>query len=119
MHYRKIYENHLKQKIPKGFEVHHIDLNHYNDDITNLVAIPKKLHTEFHKYINSIENRRVINDFHFRDLYKVGGNCDLDWDLITSDLIHLLPIMKEISKYIIAKQSRLLSIEMCNNRNEV
>lgn len=120
MNYRKIYENALQQKIPIEFEVHHIDLNHYNNDITNLVAIPKYLHKEFHKYVNSIENRRFINNFQFEDLYKIGGNFDLDWNLITQDLIQLLPVMMEISKYIIAKQNRLSTIQqMYNNMREV
>ena len=111
MHYRKLYEIVTQQKIPTGFEVHHIDLNHYNDDINNLVAIPKELHKKFHKYINSIESCRVVNDFKFDDLYKIGGNFNLDWDLITQDLIEVLPIMREIHKYILFKESRLASIQ--------
>ena len=39
MHYRKIWEKHYKQKIPDGHEIHHIDGNHTNNDITNLQLV--------------------------------------------------------------------------------
>lgn len=50
MNYRKFYQNAIGQKIPKGFDVHHIDGNRENNDIKNLVAIPKKVHNGFHYY---------------------------------------------------------------------
>lgn len=49
MNYRKYYEKELKCKIPKGWHIHHIDLDRNNNEINNLVAIPKKLHEEFHR----------------------------------------------------------------------
>lgn len=54
MNYRKFYQEQTKTKLPKNFEVHHIDLNRENNDITNLVAIPKKLHQELHSTFDSI-----------------------------------------------------------------
>lgn len=50
MDYKKIYENALNVFVPEDFEIHHIDLNRSNNDILNLVAIPKDLHVEYHKY---------------------------------------------------------------------
>lgn len=54
MNYRKFYEEQTKTKLPKNFEVHHIDLNRENNDISNLVAIPKKLHQELHSRFDSL-----------------------------------------------------------------
>ena len=34
--------------------MHHIDLDRKNNDIENLVAIPKELHQEYHKLINKV-----------------------------------------------------------------
>lgn len=48
MDYRKFYEQQTKVKLPKNFEVHHIDLNRDNSEIENLVAIPKDLHNSYH-----------------------------------------------------------------------
>ena len=38
------------RKVPVGFEIHHIDFNRENNDISNLVALPKKVHRDYHKY---------------------------------------------------------------------
>ena len=50
MNYREFYEDQTGVKIKKGFEIHHIDQNRKNNSIENLIAIPKKLHRQFHKY---------------------------------------------------------------------
>tara|TARA_R100000458_G_C8046574_1_gene95603 strand:- start:291 stop:497 length:207 start_codon:yes stop_codon:yes gene_type:complete len=59
MNYRKLYENN-NGKIPKDWEVHHIDFNHNNNNIDNLIAVPKMVHIVIHQtgYIprNEIEN---------------------------------------------------------------
>lgn len=81
--YRKIYEAKCNIKIPKGYEIHHIDFNRENNDISNLVMLPKKLHQEYHnklrlyetmgyeielKLKSSIENGSMINDY-IREIY--------------------------------------------------
>lgn len=47
--YRKLYEQtyHIKWD-KKKYEVHHIDLNHENNDPKNLVLVPKVLHHQYH-----------------------------------------------------------------------
>ena len=54
MDYRKIYESETKTKIPKGFDVHHLDFNRDNNDISNLVALPRDLHAKFHTTYNEL-----------------------------------------------------------------
>ena len=49
MGYREDYEEHYKTKLDKSWEVHHIDYNHDNNDMSNLVAIPDYLHRKLHK----------------------------------------------------------------------
>jgi hypothetical protein len=54
--YRKIYADYYGIKWDsKLFEVHHIDRDRENNDINNLVLVPKKLHREYHKYLSMIE----------------------------------------------------------------
>ena len=111
MSYRKIYELELNDKVPDDFDVHHIDLNHKNNDIRNLIAIPKSLHQNFHKCINNIERERIKCDFEFEDLYKVGGNYSLEWCEIIQELGEYLLFANEIHRYIIEKELKLLSIK--------
>lgn len=43
--------------LKKGYDVHHIDLNHMNNDINNLQIVTKKEHTKIH---NEILNKRSL-----------------------------------------------------------
>lgn len=50
--YRKIYEREFGIKWDRQvYEVHHIDGNHQNNKVSNLILIPKWLHTELHKQL--------------------------------------------------------------------
>lgn len=56
MDYRKIYSEYYNLKWDsKLFEVHHIDRNKNNNDIKNLVLLPKKLHQEYHKTVCAVQ----------------------------------------------------------------
>lgn len=48
VNYRKIYENHYG-KIPKGYHIHHIDGNPFNNDISNLQCLSPEEHSKIHK----------------------------------------------------------------------
>lgn len=37
------------------FEVHHIDLNHENNDVDNLVLVPKTLHHQYHFTLETLK----------------------------------------------------------------
>jgi len=39
-----LYKRHISSKIPMGYEVHHIDGDHKNNNLWNLIAIKKELH---------------------------------------------------------------------------
>ena len=39
--HRRIYEDYYNVRLPSIIEVHHIDGNHDNNDITNLMAVNK------------------------------------------------------------------------------
>lgn len=52
--YKKIYEDACKIKIPKDYDIHHIDFNHKNNDIMNLVMLPRKLHSKYHQLLNQL-----------------------------------------------------------------
>jgi hypothetical protein len=46
--YRSLYINQI-ESIPEDWEVHHIDFNHNNNSIDNLIAVPKIVHVTIHK----------------------------------------------------------------------
>ena len=48
INYRKLYEKNISV-IPDNWEVHHIDFNHENNQLDNLIAIPSMVHMIIHQ----------------------------------------------------------------------
>ena len=82
--YRKFYEKYLGVKLENYEAVHHIDFNRNNNDILNLVAMPKWLHNKYHmlykihigKYfidisLNNPEFGNSINKEYLKSLSKM------------------------------------------------
>lgn len=46
--YRKLYEAHYNIRLLPGIEIHHIDGNHFNNDISNLIAVTPEEHFNIH-----------------------------------------------------------------------
>jgi hypothetical protein len=65
VNHKKLYES-IHGKVKNGWDVHHIDWNRENNDINNLIAIPKKLHQLTHKYwgyVDREEYERLLIEF--------------------------------------------------------
>lgn len=61
MDYRYFYEKETCKELPKDFDVHHIDENRDNNNIDNLVAIPKWLHQKYHLCKNNTQSLELSN----------------------------------------------------------
>ena len=48
INYRKLYEKKVG-KIPNNWEIHHIDFNHNNNVLENLIAVPSMVHMIIHQ----------------------------------------------------------------------
>ena len=49
MDYRRFYKQRYGIEFGSDYDIHHIDMNHENNDITNLILLPKVLHQKLHK----------------------------------------------------------------------
>jgi len=65
--YVKIYEQHHNKKITKGYEIHHIDANRKNNNIDNLIMLPKEFHRALHNWVGLIPRQHIEN---LLDWYK-------------------------------------------------
>lgn len=52
--YRYKYKRYYGIEFSKDFDVHHIDFNRENNDISNLILLPKKLHRKYHMLGNML-----------------------------------------------------------------
>ena len=48
INYRKLYEQKVS-RIPDNWDIHHIDFNHDNNKIENLIAVPSMVHMIIHQ----------------------------------------------------------------------
>ena len=59
MNYRKLYEEYHDLKIPKDWDIHHIDADRENNKINNLIMLPSKLHQALHNHIGLLPKRQL------------------------------------------------------------
>ncbi len=85
MAYKKKYES-VYGKIPKGYEIHHIDHNRKNNDLSNLIDIPKDLHRKYHKLF-----QKADCVYHPSDLMSNTpnqNNISVNFDIWVIELVH-------------------------------
>lgn len=51
--YRKSFKNYYGIEFSNAYDIHHIDLNRENNSMKNLMILPKKLHQQYHYYLNA------------------------------------------------------------------
>ena len=98
MSYKKIYVKNFGE-IEKDFEIHHIDLNKKNNNPYNLVSIPKNLHKEYHKFLNSNRNLKE-KESHKINIYGFGNGFFLE------QLEQLEKFLSEINFYILKRNDK-------------
>ena len=51
--YRKIYKDYYGIEFSNEYQIHHLDLDRTNNEIWNLLLLPKKLHQQYHFFLNA------------------------------------------------------------------
>lgn len=90
--YRKIYEDYFGIEIPESFDIHHIDCNHSNNEIDNLIMLPKELHQRYHNALQQLE----IIDGRASIPAKINIDCE---SFHTKEMIELCNVLREIDKW--------------------
>lgn len=85
------------------YEIHHIDKNHNNNDIKNLIPVPKELHQNYHQCAYSANKIVGYQEFNERNLNPLQGT-QKDYD----SLIEFLYLKQEMIcfrdiKYLVLK----------------
>ena len=95
--YRKIIKDYYNINLESNYDIHHIDLNHNNNEISNLMIIPKELHQKYHKYLNAINYNDDIFiktfDAHIHSNIFKGDNYNLEM------INNFIPILIECNKW--------------------
>ena len=76
MNYRKLYAKHYGIKIPPEYDIHHIDFDRNNNNIENLLLLPKKLHRKLHH----VRNTSCVNLDRFFDFQGIAAQRPMDYE---------------------------------------
>ena len=64
MDYRTFYSRTINEPVPEHWDIHHIDRDRQNNNFTNLVAVPKDIHSNYHYLLTQCQlNLRHLNEF--------------------------------------------------------
>lgn len=110
MNYRAKYKKHYNIDFDRNYDVHHIDFNRENNEISNLLLVPKILHSKYHTY---------------KQEYDMFCNDKLDLKLSYCSMMRrnlqlyymekLLDVLKEIESWIIMKHLEDIGIKSYDN----
>lgn len=118
MNYIKYYKEQLKVDFDsKYFVIHHIDLNRSNNNIDNLVLLPKELHIKYHYLFSRIKEMLDIKTFFIR------GNSVNNHSCMKELLEQYLQVIEDCDKwydekwfrYIEAAQDKNIEIKKIDN----
>lgn len=81
--YRKIYEDYYGIEIPAGMDIHHIDEDRENNDIANLLMLPKDIHSRYHIWKREFDRLERFdglllshNQYAFTVIAEFGKVCE-------------------------------------------
>ena len=97
MDYRKIYEQHYNITLENDMVIHHIDLDRSNNDISNLLMLPRSLHSKYHMCLNALRRNgdRTIISYDA----KISGIAGSDNVYQTIMLERFVEALKECNKW--------------------
>lgn len=105
MNYRKFYNQALNVNVSSSFDIHHIDFDRKNNAITNLVALPRQLHQDYHTALKGIDLDHVP--------VKLTGNCSMH----ISDLYNYLELYMECNRWVDYRNHYLIGLPNIHNLN--
>lgn len=96
MDYRKQFKEYYHIDFDSSWEIHHIDLNHDNNKLGNLMLLPKEVHRRYHSAIGEVQ---PLCNGNYIMLNVLAGN-KMAYTIAESDLIaNYYKAMKEVAVY--------------------
>ena len=98
--YKKLYAERFGITWGNDLEIHHIDRNRNNNDISNLILLPGELHRQLHKYLSEVMGGAMIEPstryFIERTVY---GILNYGSSYNQESLLHLTSTLSECERW--------------------
>lgn len=99
--YRQYYKDYFKIDFDEDYDIHHIDFDRKNNDISNLILLPSKLHHKYHFLLRVCGGFDGKINFDFNISPQGGGLHTYNYKM----MIHLCECMIEIDKWVVKKSN--------------
>lgn len=96
--YRYKYKKYYDIDFSKDYDIHHIDFDRNNNEINNLILLPKKLHNKYHLLCNMLFGATIGGEKKIDvslELYNVSHTADV--------LEKFAQTLKEMKEWVIYK----------------
>lgn len=104
--YRLKYKRYYDIDFDKSYDIHHIDFNRKNNDINNLLLLPKTLHSTYHLLINKMGGMDETGKV------KFSVRINLSVSNYDAQIIELLAqTIQEIEKWVVYKHELTMKIQ--------
>jgi len=110
--YREKYLEYFGLENNPKFQVHHLDLNRDNNNIYNLVLLPKTVHKRFHFFIAGFKTRE-------KGIITLDLSNPFESMLEIETCAKVLPILKEIKKWENIRDLQIMEIQSQEKNKEV
>lgn len=93
MNYRDKYKKHYNINFDRNFDIHHLDFNHENNEMSNLLLLPKQLHEQYHRLVNALRGENGKITISCRIVMENGTNYEVQM------MRQFCEVMEEIQKW--------------------
>ena len=107
--YRKKYKEYYGIDFSSDYHIHHIDLDRTNNDISNLILLPKGLHAKYHFYLSRMHAKDGLVSVSYK--IDIWNGMTMDYDLMKG----FCEAMQEINKWKLKK----IELEMSRENMKV
>ena len=119
--YRKKYKRYYGIDFDNNYVIHHLDFDRTNNDISNLLLLPKELHQKYHFYLQAVGNNEwKTGKLEINIRIDKHGRYEYYSDHM---LVELLETIKECQKWLAYKEQLDFNkhntelLQRCNNGN--
>ncbi len=91
--YRKIYKESYGIEFSNKYDIHHLNLNHDDNNLDNLLLLPKELHHSYHellKTLKSWDNDEPLTIFLYCGIHSTMFNGDQYSLIMMNEFIRVL-----------------------------
>lgn len=110
VNYRQLFKDHYRIEFSKDYVVHHRDFDRGNNDICNLMVMPRRLHAKYHYCLNAM--RPYYSDMH-HSLIDATIGFDTTTDFFRAMLRNLADAFDDIAFW------EKVYEELCGRRAEI